>query len=130
MKATSEGARKKVHTFSLVSIYMHAQYMAWAGLSAADEDQFWTDSTVRQLIKNQLSALAYRHNVFNGNLYRNEPAIFAWDIYNVCMLAIVTPKCCHTLTYCFHGSPSNSCCRGCRSRGALHYKMALGALTA
>lgn len=67
---------------------MHAQYMAWAGLNASDEDQFWTDSTVRQLIKNQLNALAYRHNVFNGNLYRNEPAIFAWDIYNVRMQAL------------------------------------------
>ena len=38
---------------------------------------------VRQLIKNHLSALAGRTNVFTGLLYSNDPTIMAWDVYNV-----------------------------------------------
>lgn len=67
-----------------------AQYMAWAGLKAATEDEFWTDPTVRQLIKNHLSALAGRKNVFTGTLYSDDPTIMAWDVYNVsCFLPCI-----------------------------------------
>lgn len=60
------------------------QYMKWAGIPASAEDTFWTNPTVRNLIKNDYKVLVTRKNTFNGKLYGEDNTIFAWDIYNVC----------------------------------------------
>ena len=59
------------------------QYMKWAGIPASKEDTFWTNPTVRNLIKNDYKVLVTRKNTFNGKLYGEDNTIFAWDIYNV-----------------------------------------------
>ena len=59
------------------------QYMKWAGISKSQEDTFWTNPTVRNLIKNDFKVLVTRKNTFNGIRYGEDDAIFAWDIYNV-----------------------------------------------
>jgi len=45
------------------------QYMKWAGISKAQEDTFWTNPTVRNLIKNDYKVLVTRRNTFNGKLH-------------------------------------------------------------
>lgn len=62
---------------------MCMQYMKWAGIPPAREDTFWTNPTVRNLIKNHFKVMVTRNNTFNGKLYGEDDAIFAWDIYNV-----------------------------------------------
>ena len=57
--------------------------MKWAGIPASQEDTFWTNPTVRNLIKNDYKVLVTRKNTFNGKLYGEDNTIFAWDIYNV-----------------------------------------------
>ncbi len=63
------------------------QYMKWAGIPKSQEDTFWTNPTVRNLIKNDYKVLVTRKNTFNGKLYGEDNTIFAWDIYNVCTSA-------------------------------------------
>ncbi|CAL5227630.1 g10635 [Coccomyxa viridis] len=58
------------------------QYMKWAGIPKSQEDTFWTNPTVRNLIKNDYKVLVTRKNTFNGKLYGEDNTIFAWDIYN------------------------------------------------
>ena len=59
------------------------QYMCWAGIPPSQEDTFWTNPTVRSLIKNAYKVLVTRKNTFNGKLYGEDTTIFSWDIYNV-----------------------------------------------
>ena len=59
------------------------QYMKWAGIPPSQEDTFWTNPTVRNLIKNDYKVLVTRKNTFNGKRYGEDETIFAWDIYNV-----------------------------------------------
>ncbi|CAK0752555.1 hypothetical protein CVIRNUC_002155 [Coccomyxa viridis] len=58
------------------------EYMKWAGIPPSQEDTFWTNPTVRNLIKNDYKVLVTRKNTFNGKLYGEDETIFAWDIYN------------------------------------------------
>lgn len=62
---------------------MCMKYMKWAGIPPSMEDTFWTNPTVRNLIKNHFKVMVTRNNTFNGKLYGEDNAIFAWDIYNV-----------------------------------------------
>ena len=73
---------------------VHVQYMKWAGIPPAQEDSFWTNPTVRNLIKNDYKVLVTRKNTFNGRLYGEDDTIFAWDIYNV---GTRSPSCSHQL---------------------------------
>ena len=66
--------------------------MKWAGISPSQEDTFWTNPTVRNLIKNDYKVLVTRKNTFNGKLYGEDDTIFAWDIYNV---SARSPGCSH-----------------------------------
>ena len=59
------------------------QYMKWSGIPPSQEDTFWTNPIVRNLIKNDYKVLVTRKNTFNGILYGEDNAILAWDIYNV-----------------------------------------------
>lgn len=59
------------------------QYLTWAGISDADQDNFWTDPTAKQMVKNHYRALLYRTNFFTGKQWKDDPTIFAFNLYNV-----------------------------------------------
>ncbi len=48
----------------------------------ANHDQFYSDATIKTWFKQYLSYLINRVNTQNGRLYRDEPAIFAWELAN------------------------------------------------
>ncbi|DBA97559.1 hypothetical protein WJX77_001628 [Trebouxia sp. C0004] len=56
------------------------QYVEW-GHSMATGD-FFTDPAIIQLYKNHVTAIVNRTNTLNGRQYKDEPAIFAWDLIN------------------------------------------------
>ncbi len=56
------------------------QYVAWAGLSG--HDTFFTDPGVKQLYKNYVQHLLTRVNTITGRAYKDEPAIFGWELAN------------------------------------------------
>lgn len=56
------------------------QYVAWAGRSG--RDAFYTDSTAKQLYKNYVRDFLNRRNTLNGKLYKDDPAIMAWELAN------------------------------------------------
>ncbi|KAK9917882.1 hypothetical protein WJX75_009220 [Coccomyxa subellipsoidea] len=55
-------------------------YVKWA--NQTDLDAFWTDPKVKRLFKNHIYAMTSRVNVYNGRRYRDDPAIFGWDLIN------------------------------------------------
>lgn len=55
-------------------------FVDWAGLDNAD--LFWSDETAKQLFKNHLTALANRTNHWSGVQYRDDPTIFAFNLFN------------------------------------------------
>ncbi|EIE20480.1 glycoside hydrolase [Coccomyxa subellipsoidea C-169] len=55
-------------------------YVKWA--NQTDLDAFWTDAKVKRLFKNHIYAMTSRINVYNGRRYRDDPAIFGWDLIN------------------------------------------------
>ncbi len=56
------------------------QYLAWYGLDKHHE--FYTDSRVRQAYKDWVSHLLNHVNSIDGIAYKNDPAIFAWELAN------------------------------------------------
>lgn len=50
--------------------------------TAVSHDDFYTDTTCRQWYKDHVSTLANRTNTFNGTVYKEDPAIFAWQLAN------------------------------------------------
>ncbi|KAK9815623.1 hypothetical protein WJX72_006999 [[Myrmecia] bisecta] len=67
------------------------QYVKWAGLSTAipadptqpsDIDHFWTSPVAKGFVKDHLRFLATHVNVFSGRAWKDDPTIFAWDLYN------------------------------------------------
>ncbi|KAH7429152.1 hypothetical protein KP509_09G033100 [Ceratopteris richardii] len=62
------------------------QYVEWARNAGVDigssNDSFFSDSTVRQYFKHYLKTIITRVNSFSGVAYRDEPAIFAWELIN------------------------------------------------
>lgn len=63
------------------------QYMQWAQWANASytspyHDDFFTHPTARGWYKAWVSTLLNRVNVFNGVAYKDEPAIFAWELMN------------------------------------------------
>ena len=56
------------------------QYVAAAGLQHPEE--FYVNPKVIQLYLDHQTAIANRVNTVNGRMYKNEPAILAWDIIN------------------------------------------------
>lgn len=66
------------------------QYLAWAGINPTFEDTFWTSKKVRDMIKNHFAVVVNRRNVFTGKLYKEDESIFAWDLYNVSCLHIIS----------------------------------------
>ncbi len=56
------------------------QYLNWFGLS--DHDQFYRNSEVKQAYRDYAEHLLLRVNTRTGRQYRDEPAIFAWELAN------------------------------------------------
>ncbi len=55
------------------------EWAAWTGQSGAD---FWTSTTCKAEYKVLLSDVLHRRNVFTGVLYKDEPAVLAWQLGN------------------------------------------------
>jgi mannan endo-1,4-beta-mannosidase len=56
------------------------QYVTWYGLPY--HDQFYTDARIKQDYKNWAAHLINRVNSITGLRYRDDPAIFAWELAN------------------------------------------------
>ena len=56
------------------------QYVEW-GNSMGTGD-FFTDPNIIQLFKDHIATVVNRTNTLNGRQYKDEPAIFAWDLIN------------------------------------------------
>ena len=56
------------------------QYLAWN--SKTHHDEFFSDATIRQSYKEYVAHLLNRTNSRNGRLYKNDPAIFSWELAN------------------------------------------------
>lgn len=70
------------------------QYLRWAGIDGADDDQkpyginnekamlFYTNETARRLYREHLEKIATRRNTVTGVNYRDDPAIFGYELMN------------------------------------------------
>ncbi len=56
------------------------QYLTWYGLTK--HYQFYTDDRVRTAFKDWATHLVNHKNSIDGMLYRDDPAIFAWELAN------------------------------------------------
>jgi mannan endo-1,4-beta-mannosidase len=55
-------------------------YVKWAGQT--NKNIFWTDAKCKEYYKQTIDAFVNRKNTVNGKLYKNDPAIFAFDLMN------------------------------------------------
>src|SRR5256714_14027751 len=70
------------------------QYLRWAGIDGADDDkspfginnekamQFYTNETARRLYRAYVEKIATRRNSVTGVMYRDDPAIFGYELMN------------------------------------------------
>ena len=70
------------------------QYLRWAGVPDADDNkhpfginkeiamQFYTNETARRLYREHVEKIATRRNSITGVLYRDDPAIFGYELIN------------------------------------------------
>ncbi|KAK6260445.1 Glycoside hydrolase [Theobroma cacao] len=61
------------------------KYVQWAkqqGQSLSNEDDFYTNSLVKQYYKNHVKAVLTRINTITGVAYKDDPTIFAWELMN------------------------------------------------
>lgn len=70
------------------------QYLRWAGVNDADDDSypyginphramlFYTNETTRRLYREHIEKLVTRRNTITGVLYKDDPAIFGWELMN------------------------------------------------
>ncbi|MBN2195077.1 MAG: cellulase family glycosylhydrolase [Polyangiaceae bacterium] len=56
------------------------QYLIWYGLKS--HYQFFTDERVKKAYKDYVAHLINRVNTIDGTAYREDPAIFAWELAN------------------------------------------------
>jgi mannan endo-1,4-beta-mannosidase len=56
------------------------QYVTWYGLQF--HDQFYTDARIKQNYKDWITTLVNRTNSITGVQYKNDPAIFSWELAN------------------------------------------------
>ncbi|MFT5373461.1 MAG: hypothetical protein ACI906_000276 [Candidatus Latescibacterota bacterium] len=62
-------------------------YLHWAGIeddarSYAYHDSFYVDARTREYAKAFIEKVVTRRNTVTGGLYRDDPAIFAWELVN------------------------------------------------
>ncbi|MEP6707108.1 MAG: cellulase family glycosylhydrolase [Pyrinomonadaceae bacterium] len=70
------------------------QYLRWAGVTGADDDRkpfginteramlFYTNVEARRLYREHLEKIATRRNTVTGLMYRDDPAIFGYELMN------------------------------------------------
>jgi mannan endo-1,4-beta-mannosidase len=70
------------------------QYLRWAGINDAADDSFrfginnekaflfYTNPETRRLYREHIEKLATRRNTVTGVMYRDDPAIFGWELMN------------------------------------------------
>jgi len=61
------------------------RYVAWQlgrNPNANEYSRFYTDATIRQWFKNYVLMIVNRRNTVTGILYKDEPAILAWELGN------------------------------------------------
>lgn len=62
------------------------QYVQWARDAGIDvgssNDSFFFDATIREYYKSYMKAVLTRKNSISGVMYKDEPAIFAWELMN------------------------------------------------
>ena len=70
------------------------QYLRWAGINDAADDSykfginnekamlFYSNPETRRLYREHLEKLATRRNTITGVMYRDDPAIFGWELMN------------------------------------------------
>eukprot|EP01025_Chloroclados_australasicus_P040674 TRINITY_DN425_c0_g1_i1.p1 TRINITY_DN425_c0_g1~~TRINITY_DN425_c0_g1_i1.p1 ORF type:complete len:535 (+),score=43.90 TRINITY_DN425_c0_g1_i1:134-1738(+) len=56
-------------------------YLQWAGKTGIP-DAFFSDASVKQLLKNHMKFITSRTNTVNGRVYRDDPTILAWNLIN------------------------------------------------
>ncbi|GAQ82980.1 Glycoside hydrolase [Klebsormidium nitens] len=62
-----------------------AQYVAWskqAGSPSSQPDDFYTDANTRAYYKKFVATLLNRRNTITGKVYKDDPAIFGWELMN------------------------------------------------
>jgi mannan endo-1,4-beta-mannosidase len=57
------------------------QYVEWSP-SASEHDDFYTDANTRTWYRDHVRRVVTRVNTFTGRAYRDDPAIFAWELAN------------------------------------------------
>ena len=57
-------------------------YVEWAGLPVSESDQFWSNGAIKGMVKNHFSTLLNRKNAFSGVAWKDDPAIFGFDLFN------------------------------------------------
>lgn len=70
-------------------------YVLWAG--GEHPEEFYSNPKVITLYKNHQKAMANRVNTITNRMYKEEPAIFAWDLIN-------EPR-----SFCDIGKPNATC---------------------
>ncbi|WOK95205.1 hypothetical protein Cni_G03912 [Canna indica] len=61
------------------------QYIQWAiddGHFLSSDDDFFRDAVVKSFYKNHVKTILTRMNTITGVAYKDEPAIFAWELIN------------------------------------------------
>ena len=59
------------------------QYLDWSPTAVKKEhNEFFTDKNARQYYKDNIKAVLERENTITGVKYKDEPAIFAWELIN------------------------------------------------
>ena len=57
-------------------------YAHWFGIDPRNKNQFYTDERCKQAYRNYVEQIVNRRNTITGRLYRDDPAILAWELAN------------------------------------------------
>ncbi|HDQ25369.1 MAG TPA: hypothetical protein ENN43_01315 [bacterium] len=79
--AARHGTRVIIHFSDNWEYYGGAKvYAQWAGHE--NKNMLWTDPKANEYYRQTIKKFITRKNTVNGKLYRDDPAIFAWDLMN------------------------------------------------
>ena len=84
----SEADKRSIKVILVLTDYWEynggvAQYLDWSGATRnANKNDFFTDRACKRMYEANARVLIERVNVFTGRRYRDDPAIFAWELIN------------------------------------------------
>lgn len=98
-KVIAEAAKNKIYVQLCLTNWWRdtggvTQYLRWAGINDAADDSykfginnekailFYSNPETRRLYREHVEKLATRRNTITGVLYRDDPAIFGWELMN------------------------------------------------